>query len=54
MRTLTLSDWFMVGAIVFFFLAGVAKVWEKQYALGAALLLFSVGNGLLIFSTTSN
>jgi hypothetical protein len=43
----------MVGAIVFFFLAGVAKVWERQYALGVALLLFSIGNGLLIYSVVT-
>lgn len=47
-----LSDWLMVGAILFFFLAGAAKLWEKNYPLGIALVLFAVGNGLLLYSAS--
>ena len=48
MRDWTLGDWLMAVAVVFFVLAGVAKIFERQGRLGLALILLGVANAILL------
>ena len=48
MRNWSLGDWLMAVAVVFFVLAGVAKMFERQGRLGVALVLLGVANAILL------
>ena len=48
MRQWSLGDWLMAMAVLFFVLAGVAKVFERQAWLGLALILLGVANAVLL------
>ena len=48
MRSLTVGDWFMTVAVVFFVLAGAAKMLERQGRLGLALVLLGIANAILL------
>ena len=47
-KTWTAGDWLMAVAVLFFILAGIAKIIERQGRLGVALLLLGVANAILL------
>ncbi len=47
-RTWSVGDWLMAGAVILFIVAGVAKLFERQGRLGAALILLGLANGILL------
>ncbi|MCZ6915597.1 MAG: hypothetical protein O7I93_02370 [Gemmatimonadetes bacterium] len=47
-RTWSVGDWVMTGAVILFIVAGVAKLFERQGRLGAALILLGLANGILL------
>jgi hypothetical protein len=47
-RSWTAGDWLMALAVVFFMLAGAAKLTERQGRLGLALILLGLANALLL------
>jgi Co/Zn/Cd efflux system component len=47
-RSWSWGDWLMACAVVFFVLAGVAKLIERQGRLGLALVLLGLANALLL------
>jgi hypothetical protein len=47
-RSWSIGDWFMALAVVFFMLAGAAKLAERQGRLGMALILLGLANALLL------
>jgi hypothetical protein len=47
-RSWSLGDWLMASAVVFFVLAGLAKLLERQGRLGLALVLLGLANALLL------
>lgn len=48
LRSWTLGDWFMALAVLFFVLAGAAKIAERQGRLGLALILLGLANAILL------
>jgi hypothetical protein len=48
MREWSVGDWLMGVAVVFFVLAGIAKLLERQERLGLALILLGVANAILL------
>lgn len=47
-RDWSIGDWLMAAAVVFFVLAGVAKLIERQGRLALALILLGIANAILL------
>lgn len=51
LRTFSVADWLMVGAVVLFLMSGIVKLFERQGRLGVALILLGVANAILLTLT---